>query len=198
MPVKHAVLGLLLERRAYGHDLLTRLDARLGPGFEIPPGTVYTALGSLERDGHVREVRRASSGKRERVYYEATEQGIEHFEEWMAEPFVAQESLRGEMYLKLALVDAARIPALRAQFERLERTVMASIARATNAPGLADDAADPVPPEVVFRWLLDSRALDHLNGDRAFIRRTLEMLDYLEANGSVPRRKLLEAVSSSG
>jgi DNA-binding PadR family transcriptional regulator len=197
VPVKHVVLGLLLDRRAYGHELRGRLDERLGPGFEIPAGTFYTALGTLEREGHVREVKRAARANRERVYYEVTEAGRAEFDAWVADPF-PQEALRGEAYLKVAIVDRARIPGLRAQFEALEHRILGQIAEATNAPELVDEATDPLPPEIVVRWLLDSRTLDHLNGERAFIRRTLRVLDHLEANGRVPRRKLLEAVSSSG
>ncbi len=198
MPVKHAVLGLLVDasRPLYGSELRRRLDERLGPGFEIPEGTFYTALGTLQRDEHVQEVDRRADGMRERVYFEATGLGRSEFDGWMSEPF-AQEAPRGETHLKLAIVERARIPALRTQFQGLERDMVSRIARATSAPDLASEA-DPAPPAVVVRWLLDSRNLDHLNGELAFVRRTLWALDYLEANGTMPRRKLLEAVSSSG
>lgn len=196
MAVKHAVLGLLVERRAYGHELVARLDERLGPGFAVPSGTVYTALSTLEQEGDIRVLRRVPKGKMTRVYYEPTPDGIRHFEEWMDEP-TAREATRGELYLKFALITMSRVPTLREEFQRLELECLADISRHTLSPDLAA-LPDPVPPALVARLLLDSGDLDRLNAELAFIRRTLSVLRWAEDQGMVSLSMMLEAVPASG
>jgi DNA-binding PadR family transcriptional regulator len=53
MPVKHVVLGLLLERRSYGYELVQRLTERLSPAWQLTPSGVYWALDQLERAGQI-------------------------------------------------------------------------------------------------------------------------------------------------
>jgi DNA-binding PadR family transcriptional regulator len=193
LAVKHAVLGLLVERRSYGYELVSRLEARLGPGFAVPAGTVFTSLKTLKDEGYIEVVHKASRGEQVRVYYDTTPEGVEHFESWMDEP-LSREPMRGELYLKFALTDISRVPMLREAFERLDLECLAEIARYARSQNLADESRDPVPYDIVSRWLLDSCVLDRLNAERAFIRRTLGVLRWAEAEGAVPRAMLLEAV----
>jgi DNA-binding PadR family transcriptional regulator len=195
--VKHAVLGLLVERRSYGYELVARLEDRLGPGFAVPAGTVFTSLKTLKNDGHIRVARKSRRGDQVRVYYEPTAEGVEHLEQWMDEP-LSREPMRGELFLRFALTDIGRVPMLREAFERLELECLAEIARHTRAQNVADELMDPVSWGTTARWLLDSGVLDRLNGEHAFIRRTLGVLRQAEASGVVPRAILLEAVSASG
>lgn len=195
MAVKHAVLGLLAERRGYGLELALRLNDRLGAGFAVPVGTVYTSLGTLENEGYAVVTRRARRGNQERVYYEATADGRRHLVEWLEEP-VDRPPVRGELYLRFAVVDAERAPVLRQAFEVFEVECLADIARHTQAQRLTDGLPEQVSADVVSRWLLDSAALDRLNADLAFVRRALSVLRWMESDGTVSRSKLLEAVSS--
>lgn len=195
MAVRHAVLGLLAERRGYGLELASRLNDRLGSGFAVPVGTVYTALNALEADGHAVVTRRVRRGNQERVYYETTADGLRELDVWLEEP-VDRPPVRGELYLRFALVDAKRAPALRQAFEVFEVECVADIARHTRAQQLTDGLPEQVSPDLVSRWLLDSAALDKLNADLAFVRRALSVLRWMETDGVVPRSTLLEAVSS--
>jgi DNA-binding PadR family transcriptional regulator len=195
LPVKHAVLGLLTERRGYGYDIANRLRERLGPGMEIPEGTVHTSIRSLKRDGHVEVVGRRLRGEQVAVVYGATATGLAEYHEWLDEP-LARSPVRDDLYLKFAMVDMGRLPRFREEFRRLELECVAEIGVHTRGFPLADELADQVSWGVARRLLLDSRALDHLNGDLAFIRRTLGVLRWAEAqSGTVPRDRLLEAVS---
>jgi len=196
MAVKHAVLGLLVERRSYGGELVARLEDRLGPGLASQSSTVYSAIDALEREGYVEVTKTTMRGKQKRIYYGPTPTGAEHFESWLDEP-VAREPMRGELYLKLAMVDLARVPMLCETFEHLELEVLTDIARHTRAQRLADEPVDPVPLATTFRWLFDSRVLDHLNGELSFVKRTLQVLRCIQEAGELPRSTLLEAVSSS-
>lgn len=197
MAVKHAVLGLLVERRSYGYELVSRLEDRLGPGFGVPAGTVFASLKTLKQDGHIRVVNKVTRGEQVRVYYDPTPAGVDHFEAWMDEP-ISREPLRGELYLKFALAGIGRVPMLRDAFERLERECLTELARCARSRNLADELTDPVPLDTATRLLLDSGVLDRLNADHAFIRRTLGVLRWAEAEGKVPRAMLLEAVPASG
>lgn len=195
LPVKHAVLGLLVERRGYGYEIANRLSERLGPGLAIPEGTVHTSIRSLKAAGHVEVVDRRFRGEQVAVVYGATATGRAEYHEWLDGP-LARNPVRDDLYLKFAMVDMARLPRFRAEFQRLELECVAEIGAHTRDFPLAEDLTDPVSWGVARRLLLDSRALDHLNGDLAFIRRTLGVLRWAEAQGgSVPRDRLLEAVS---
>jgi DNA-binding PadR family transcriptional regulator len=192
--VKHAVLGLLAERPGYGLELVSRLNERVGPNFAVPEGTVYTALSTLETEGLIRELKRVARGKITRVYYETTPDGETSFDAWMAEP-IRREPLRGEVFLKFAMLTIRRIPVLRGEFERLELECLLDIAQQTQVDlaGLPD----PVPPAAATRFLLDSMALDRLNAELTGIRRALSVLRWAEAEGMVSLPMLLEAVPAS-
>jgi DNA-binding PadR family transcriptional regulator len=194
--VKHAVLGLLIERQSYGHELANRLDERLGPGFGVSAGAIYGSLKTLKDDGHIEVVKRVRRGEQMRVYYGSTHEGVQHFESWMEEP-LGREPLRGELYMKFALTSVRRVPMLRDAFQRLELECLAEIAAHASAQQLVDELADPIPLAAATRLLLDSGVLDRLNADLAFIRRTLEVLRWAESQGNVPRSTLLEAVTTA-
>jgi PadR family transcriptional regulator PadR len=77
-----ALLRLLAERESYGYELVTRLHA-MGLS-EIQDGSVYPALGRLERDGHVTSRLVASSAGPARKYYRLSRGGyaeLEHTEQ---------------------------------------------------------------------------------------------------------------------
>ena len=105
MSAKHAVLGLVIERPGYGYQLAQRLDERFGSsGFAL--SGVYSALDQLSRDELVRSAGEtvAIPGSRAapRTVYEATEQGVDHFEDWMLDAS-STPPLRDELHMKIAL-----------------------------------------------------------------------------------------------
>jgi DNA-binding PadR family transcriptional regulator len=54
--LRFGVLGLLIERRGYGYELVQRLAARLGVAWQLNPSAVYTALDQLEAGGLIEPV----------------------------------------------------------------------------------------------------------------------------------------------
>src|ERR1700682_1357726 len=68
-----ALLRLLAERESYGYELVTQLH-ELGLT-EIQDGSVYPALGRLERDGHVTSRLVASTSGAARKYYRPSHTG---------------------------------------------------------------------------------------------------------------------------
>lgn len=195
MALKHAVLGMLVDRENYGHRLTVLLQRRLGPGFAVDSGTVYASLRNLEREGHVYVTRRETRGGQIRVYYRASPGGLDHFEEWMDGP-LSREPLRGEMFLRFAMADVDRAPRLKAAFERLERECLNEIALHT-ITDLAGTVRDPVSWVVASRLLLDSGQIDRLNAELSFIKRTLSVLRWAEDQGIMPAAMLMEVVEAS-
>lgn len=114
MSAKHAVLGLVIERPGYGYQLAQRLDERLGSsGFAL--SGVYSALDQLSRDDFVRSAAEIAPppGSRSgpRTVYEATEEGVDHFEAWMLDA-TATPPLRDELHMKIALCRPHNVPRL--------------------------------------------------------------------------------------
>jgi DNA-binding PadR family transcriptional regulator len=101
MSAKNAVLGLVIERPGYGYDLARRLRERFGSSDFAPTG-VYSALDQLSSEALVRSAGRRARADKTRVIYEATQEGIEHFERWMLDSS-SLAPVRDELYMKLAL-----------------------------------------------------------------------------------------------
>jgi DNA-binding PadR family transcriptional regulator len=114
MSAKHAVLGLVIERPGYGYQLAQRLEERFGSSAFAPSG-VYSALDQLSRDDYVRSAGEKGAGPARRAaprtIYEATEGGIDHFEEWMLGPSPTPP-LRDELHMKIALARPCNVPRL--------------------------------------------------------------------------------------
>lgn len=113
MSTKHAVLGLLVQRRDYGYRLRLRLEEQLGVR-GVQGNMVYRALEGLEQDGMIREIDEPSEEPRRgvpRVMYEATEQGVAHFERWLRDSSPVKP-LRDELNVKIATSKSADLPEL--------------------------------------------------------------------------------------
>lgn len=68
-----ALLRLLADQESYGYELVTRLHELGLP--EVQEGSVYPALGRLERDGHVTSRLVASQSGPARKYYRLSPSG---------------------------------------------------------------------------------------------------------------------------
>jgi len=105
MSAKYAILGLVIERPGYGYQLAQRLEERFGSSAFAPSG-VYSALDQLSRDELVRAAGEIGPGPARRaaprMIYEATDEGVDHFEAWMLGSSPAPP-LRDELHMKIAL-----------------------------------------------------------------------------------------------
>jgi DNA-binding PadR family transcriptional regulator len=114
MSAKYAILGLVIERPGYGYQLAQRLEERFGSSAFAPSG-VYSALDQLSRDEFVRAAGEMGIGPARRaaprMIYEATDQGVDHFEEWILGSSPAPP-LRDELHMKIALCRPSNLPRL--------------------------------------------------------------------------------------
>ncbi len=114
MSAKYAILGLVIERPGYGYQLAQRLEERFGSSAFAPSG-VYSALDQLGRDQYVRAAGEMGAGPARRAaprtIYEATDEGVDHFETWMLGSSPAPP-LRDELHMKIALCSPRNVPRL--------------------------------------------------------------------------------------
>ncbi len=102
MSAKIAVLGLVIEEPSPAPRLTAKLRQRLSSA-EFVDSNVYAALTRLEREGLVRP--------HEESTYEATEEGVRHFEQWLLSSSAAPP-LRDELHMKIALCQPRNVPRL--------------------------------------------------------------------------------------
>ncbi|MDQ6613978.1 MAG: PadR family transcriptional regulator [Actinomycetota bacterium] len=124
-----AILGLLKEQELHGYELKKRLADTVGPGNGASFGSIYPALGRLERAGAVGVVRVHGGAGRGKKVYAITDRGDHLFEELLAADAGSSEDERS-FNLRLAfarhLSRDARIGLLERRraylLERLART----------------------------------------------------------------------------
>jgi DNA-binding PadR family transcriptional regulator len=137
MSAKYAVLGLVIERPGYGYQLAQRLEERFGSSGFAPSG-VYSALDQLSRDAYVRSAGEMGPGPARRaaprMIYEATPEGVEHFESWMLGSSSAPP-LRDELHMKIALCRPREVPRL---IEMVYGQELACLARLRDLKQAAD------------------------------------------------------------
>jgi DNA-binding PadR family transcriptional regulator len=146
MSAKYAVLGLLIERPGYGYQLAQRLEERFGSSGFAPSG-VYSALDQLSRDELVRSAREMGAGPARRaarrMIYEATDEGIDHFETWMLGSSPTPP-LRDELHMKIALCRPRNLPRL---IDMVYGQELACMGRLRDLKRLAEDEAEANPQE---------------------------------------------------
>ncbi|HET7341991.1 MAG TPA: PadR family transcriptional regulator [Methylomirabilota bacterium] len=141
--LRYGVLGLLIERRGYGYELVQRLGARLGQAWQLNPSAVYAALDQLEDAGLIEAMpqdkaeapesaanaaasprARRLARRAERVFYRATEAGVAEFDAWLARPSTRVEPIRSELALKLALARPDAVAPLLGAIAHEERLIV--------------------------------------------------------------------------
>jgi DNA-binding PadR family transcriptional regulator len=133
MSVRHAVLGLVIERPGYGYQLGQRLEERCGAWGWVRSG-VYPALNSLEHDDYVRPRGEKGAARRgaPRVIYEATDRGVDFFEGWISGPSPPSPS-RQELDLKLLFARPEDLPQMIDQTRVQEQQCITDLKALTSA-----------------------------------------------------------------
>jgi DNA-binding PadR family transcriptional regulator len=127
MSVKHAVLGLVIERPGYGYELIQRVEERIGGREQL----------IQERD--VRD--RPAPAHRGVTWYEATAEGRAHFKEWMHGP-LELAPLRDEIRIRIAFATVDELPHLVELTRELEAVCLTRIAELGHG-GNSDELLDP-------------------------------------------------------
>jgi DNA-binding PadR family transcriptional regulator len=103
---KHAVLGLVIDQPGYAYRIASGVRRHLRFA-DLADSYPYWALEKLENEGLVRRVDEngeplhvGASGRR--AIYEATENGVEQFEDWLLST-AAEPPLRDDLHFRIAL-----------------------------------------------------------------------------------------------
>ncbi len=198
--VKYGILGLLIERRGYGYDLVQRLSIRLGPAWDLSRSAVYAALDQLEGDGHVRSFIRGDSGRGsapgsapgvrrvERVIYEPTEHGVAEFHRWLAQPIARAEPVRSELYMKIATSGIDQLPELLdaiRQEEQVAQRRHGECLEATRMLAVHDQGEATTSWSAAGASLINAAATVRVEGELAWIRSARELLERISRTGEV-------------
>jgi DNA-binding PadR family transcriptional regulator len=150
MSAKYAVLGLVIERPGYGYQLAQRLEERFGCSGFAPSG-VYSALDQLSRDDFVRSAGEMGAGPARRAaprtIYEATDEGVDHFEAWMLGSS-STPPLRDELHMKIALCRPHNLGRL---IEMVQGQELACLGRLEDLKRIA--AAEPASSQDWYRLM---------------------------------------------
>ncbi|HEY3607885.1 MAG TPA: helix-turn-helix transcriptional regulator [Pseudonocardiaceae bacterium] len=101
MSLRHALLGLLVERTASGYELLKLFDTSLAHVWPASQSQVYGELTKLADTGLVEVV---AQGPRGRKDYALTDAGMAELRRWLAEPPPDQPA-RNEIQLRVFFLD---------------------------------------------------------------------------------------------
>ncbi|MDO8212986.1 PadR family transcriptional regulator [Conexibacter sp. CPCC 206217] len=179
MSVKYAVLGLLVQRRGYGYDLVQRFEEQVGPAWQLNAGAIYVALDKLEQEGLVRPLasehgetptRRRTVRGAPRVVYEPTERGRERFAEWMdADSSLAP--LREVLHLKLALSTPADLPRLIELIGAREQSCLQRLEAHAGAEGVEEIVAEAPSWPAAAAVMVRDAEVAHLHATVEWLRR---------------------------
>lgn len=189
MSVKYAVLGLLAQRRGYGYDLVQRFEEQVGPAWQLNAGAIYVALDKLEQEGLVRPVtsgrdgapvtRRRTARGAPRVIYEATPEGLDRFEDWMATRS-AMSPLREEIHLKLALSRPHNLARLIELTYEQEEACLERLEQYLGGTSFDDLLASAQPWSAVASVMVRDAEIAHLQATVEWLRRIREAMRWLQ------------------
>ncbi len=97
MSLRHALLGLLVDRSASGYDLMKLFDTSLANVWPATQSQVYGELGRLADAGLI-DV--AAEGPRGRKEYALAPAGLDELRRWLADP-VPEQPRRSETLLRV-------------------------------------------------------------------------------------------------
>jgi len=188
MSVKYAVLGLLVQRRGYGYDLVQRFEEQVGPAWQLNAGAIYVALDKLEQEGLVRPLagdgdtpttRRRTTRGAPRVIYEPTPEGVERFDEWMATGS-SMSPMREELHLKLALSQPRNLPRLIELTYEQEQACLERLEQYLDSASFDDLLASAQPWSAVASVMVRDAEIAHLQATVEWLRRIREAMRWLQ------------------
>ncbi|HEY2140638.1 MAG TPA: PadR family transcriptional regulator [Solirubrobacteraceae bacterium] len=179
MSAKYAVLGLVIERPGYGYQLAQRLEERFGSSGFAPSG-VYSALDQLGRDEFVRSAGEMGAGPARRAaprtIYEATDEGVDHFERWMLGSS-RTPPLRDELHMKIALCQPRNLPRL---IDTIYGQELACLGQLRDLKLLAEkEPVDPHEWSRLMRVLARDAELAFWNARIEWLQSARELLEHL-------------------
>jgi DNA-binding PadR family transcriptional regulator len=195
MAMKDAVLGLIVERRGYGYDLIRRFNERFGEAWDLNQSTVYAALDALEKDGCIVGHERGSTAQRERarsqrqtiVTYDATSRGKDKFLTWLTAPVAEIDPVRADIFLKIGTTTTPQqaLPLIQVLDAQIDAHAN-ELARHLSRYHLDIGNARHVEWLAAVPWFMTEAAITRLQGDLNWLRRVRIGAEAFRAHGFIP------------
>lgn len=203
-PVNWAVLGLVLERPAYGYELVTRLERRYSGVLDPKQSHIYDALDRLERASLIEPLPPdASAGSDEndgpkqasrrgrKLHYRATALGSQAFREYVASLLREDDPQRLELLRRMGSVVALhQIDALEDLVDRYEDHCLKEAGRLGLPPSRDANASASENVRVVVERLMVMSRHANLEAQYAWLARAREEIAFLrtahEGSGNEP------------
>ena len=188
MSMKYAVLGLLVQRRGYGYDLVQRFEEQVGPAWQLNAGAIYVALDKLEQEGLVRPLtsvgedpptRRRTTRGAPRVIYEATPQGVDRFEDWMTAGS-SMAPMREELHLKLALSQPRNLTRLIELTYEQEQACLERLEQHLGSGSFEELLGGAQPWSAVASVMVRDAEVAHLQATVEWLRRIREAMRWMQ------------------
>jgi DNA-binding PadR family transcriptional regulator len=173
--MKHAVLGLLVQRPGYRYELAQRFRREIGASWSLDTSHIYHSLQQLEADGLV--VRRA--GARDRSHYFPTTEGRAELERWLTSGPVRVQPLREEMYLRLAVCPPRHCEALIDLISVQEAATFEVLEEISAERGLEAALRPPIDWSHAAHQLIIAGQIARLEADLEWLRRARSTLEWL-------------------
>lgn len=188
--MQNVVLGQLIQRRGYGYELADRLRVWFG-AMQLSDAAIYAALRALEARGFAYQVDPerdgVGAGRRERVVFDATDRGRDHFAAWMAST-ARKGQLREELHMQLLVAGESDIPHLIEGLRALERESRDHLARVL---ATSFDVASSSPHARVSPFgtaLVKDALITHLQATVEWAQRARRSLEQRRADQSTVAR----------
>ena len=175
MPVRHAVLGLLVQHPRHGYELRAAFEALVGgeENWNVKPAQIYSTLNRLEKSGLIEEESVEQDSGPEKRIYSVTPPGIKLLEEWFADG-TAAEHQRDEFFIKLMVCLVSRV----ADPYQLIQTQRTHLFRELHAITTQRKSSDP-KTELAKILLLEKAAM-YLESDLRWLDMTEGRLDEIK------------------
>lgn len=179
MSAKHALLGLLLHKPAYGYELADRLQARLGPAWAINSGQVSQTLRQMEAEGLIARVDGTAGVHAKRRFFAINESGLEEFEQWFASDTTAARLTRRPLLVKVTLAGPDRLKDSLEQIDAYELDCAEQLKELSRMFREVPEDGSQVRADHVLLRLGLTADIFQLEGELAWARHAHEMVSWL-------------------
>jgi len=179
MSAKHALLGLLRERPAYGYQLGERLHERLGPAWAINSGHLYQTIKRMQREGLIERVDDAEHDRDDRHVYAVTGSGEAEFESWFERDVDSLQLVRRPLLVKIVLAGPERLEDSLKQIDAYERGCADRLKELSRERDEIPDEDLRVRADYVLLRLGLSADISHLKAELGWARHAREMVSWL-------------------
>lgn len=204
MSMKHAVLGLIIERRGYGYDLINRFNDRFGAAWNLNHSTVYAAIDDLydrglitahDPSGELMSQPSSRPRRSTKVVYEATPAGVDNFTTWLTAPIGRVEPVRAQVFLKVALATQEHALALLQVIDAHIDVCAGALANQLASYELDASGTHEVSWAVAAGYFINDAGIGRLQADLAWLRRVRTGVEALRVHGVVPVSMLMPATT---